>query len=855
MPTPGLFPSLRGTGSSVPGRSASVPPPRRGRRRKAGLAAEAAKLLQQTFHGLDPAATTGSAARRAWGSGPLGSVLDAPLASAPGTSHKPPMLGATEERIIQALNALHHRYREEPWLLPVAPPPAARRAADDTVDDEALLKSAPAPPGRRNSQLPQLPPVGSQSVGMLVDDGDGDSSDDPYSRARSFETLAGSFLPAEPKNSPAPSPEEVSPPARASPPPDPPPQPRSEAAVAREDSVTPEGRYRQERLGAFRSAARFFVNSFRTYRPLLTWILAEYEDYYAFLTACFAGLRHDLALTAAERDATRERLEEHVQKHAREKRALEKEAAAQRRKADRIRAEMERWHATQKQSMAELRMLQESLEEAEDVKAHLQNQVSRMERQLHEDRSDHHERSKAAQLEKDLADATGRCTEVQRLHEIVLRENRFLKDRVEELQQQARHARARAGARSARRRKDDPTTPRPAWDQPPVDGVVMYIGQSTAASVEAAAFQILDLERQVAQAQAACATGDGQAAFNVLNKRWLLGLGTSTDINPPFLRCTGRYQNLRLRKPQVEGLVKEFWKEKGRTKDTHKMRCGEFFPVFLKRKFGDAKVNEYAYNIWYALLRYRADPDCDLFYRLLKGDADEALWHVQAHMLSRVADAFNEADLRNDRRLDRDSIMACIRELFPAKEEGALAALESTLSRAHDDGDGIPYTELFEEDEDCSQHPFVEMLRAQYVAEADEYILELEEAVVEFDECSDGVITPAELARAVWALDPNFPGPKMDDFVARAFQVTLEVLKPQANPLSGKRNAQCIGERTYGCGDSVKKPLAPLLQRVRDLVHAGFLQRQTRRSALDASTLHFRQGASRQPASPRGDSA
>eukprot|EP00755_Sulcionema_specki_P030910 Sspe_Gene.95471::Locus_67749_Transcript_1_1_Confidence_1.000_Length_2428::g.95471::m.95471 len=703
------------------------------------IVASSMKLLAQAKDEFTGRHTKTAKGDTLWGRGQFASLEDAPLTSGTSSSHKPPLLATLESHIAQSLSALHTRYKGSSFLLPLRHLPVQGEAK--LPDTTELLGEKPGP-------------VTTGIANHLLDWSEREWSAGTPSQAGTPQQSHREVritIPPVVQSSPTPLPGSTS----------------GFEGIEALHPYRSETVYRRERLAVFRECARMLTAGFRTYRPLLLWITDEYQHTIGYLE----GLIERLGRVIEDRDDMIERLEATLEEKEKimivEREQAKRDIAALTRKAEKLGSELSRWDTSQSSSMAKIRQLQNMVDELDEAKENLQKQVSLLHKQLHEERTSDVERNLRVKAQSEVERLTKQLHEVRRLHEVVLRENRGLKDTVDELHKKI----PKDG-----NRKDEALTPRPRWHFPPISKALQYHQNSTAASVEVAAEQIMEMQDLLSKLQLG-APGGG-TGINIQNRKWLIGLGTGEDVTPFFLRFKGRLPNLRLPKREAEGAIHAFFREKAKSPDRAAMPPDRFFPIFLTERYGRERCTEMAYNIWFALQRFRSDPDCGLFIRILLGEVDESVWSQQLRLIFQIKDALILADEGGTRKASHEDIMAAVTSIFPNKTDEALDQISQALidDMPMDDEGLVPYMKLFDEDTDCNQSHFVETIRSQHIMEREQFLLEIEEAIIEYDDFKDGIITPPEMAKAIWSVDPGHPGDVMDGVLAKCFGCRLEDL-------------------------------------------------------------------------------
>jgi len=213
---------------------------------------------------------------------------------------------------------------------------------------------------------------------------------------------------------------------------------------------------------------------------------------------------------------------------------------------------------------------------------------------------------------------------------------------------------------------------------------------------------------------------------------YFVGLGTGANV-PKYLRTNNKIRNRKLIKSTAEGMVKEAWREK--MKWGQEMTMEEFFFAFLQKKFGlQAMIAEWGYNLINALKKYSYDADCELFLKVLQGEIGEEVYRDQMLMIEKYKEELRSADFavggKVIGRLPKLDFMKITKDHFSNKSEEQLETLWECLEQDQQ-GDWVMYELLFEEDRSGDQGQFAEEIRDQFLAEREQYLQILEEALIE----------------------------------------------------------------------------------------------------------------------------
>ncbi|XP_069822055.1 translin-associated factor X-interacting protein 1 [Dendropsophus ebraccatus] len=259
-------------------------------------------------------------------------------------------------------------------------------------------------------------------------------------------------------------------------------------------------------------------------------------------------------------------------------------------------------------------------------------------------------------------------------------------------------------------------------------------------------------------------------------KDFFPGMGVGNNV-PFHLRHERPVKNLRLKLKEVYSMIKEIWKEKFSI-DQQKGRQSslpEFMINYLQKKFGEASF-EWSYTLHHTCRVQLINEQIHSFYKVLMGQMDEDLYYALFHVHKNLLKELTMADSSNAGSLTREQFRLLLRKAFPSKSSDEIQELvDSADSQQKPDDENIHYKSLFSEDEEGNPSHFIVILRNQFSAERKQYLNELRSKL------RNNHIKPEELKAAFLSVDPAIDDKTLDKFLSRAFQVTkdqLELAKP-----------------------------------------------------------------------------
>ncbi|XP_004626080.1 translin-associated factor X-interacting protein 1 isoform X2 [Octodon degus] len=275
-------------------------------------------------------------------------------------------------------------------------------------------------------------------------------------------------------------------------------------------------------------------------------------------------------------------------------------------------------------------------------------------------------------------------------------------------------------------------------------------------------------------------------------KDFFPGLGYGEAI-PPFLRFDGPVQNKKPSKKDVVNLLKDAWKE--RLAEEQKEKFPDFFFNFLERRFGPSDAIAWAYTIFENIKLFRSNEVMSQFYAILMGKLTESVYINQKETTAQLLKEMINADSQNEGLITMEQLSTILRNTFPVKTEEHIQELMEAAGwhPNSSNADLFDYRLLFTENEEGQSEPFVQKVWEQYMVEKDEYLQELKQELgLELYED----VTLAKMRRALMTIDPTLDKQNLNTHLSWAFQIPVSEM-PEDEDENIVTRLQTAMERLY----------------------------------------------------------
>ncbi|XP_056382264.1 translin-associated factor X-interacting protein 1 isoform X2 [Hyla sarda] len=201
----------------------------------------------------------------------------------------------------------------------------------------------------------------------------------------------------------------------------------------------------------------------------------------------------------------------------------------------------------------------------------------------------------------------------------------------------------------------------------------------------------------------------------------------------------------------------------------------EFMINHLQKKFGEASF-EWSYTLHQTCRIHLINEQIHSFYKVLMGQMDEDLYYALFHVRTNLLKELTATDSSNVGSLTQEQFRFQLRKAFPSKSSDDIQELlDAADSQLKPEDENLHYKSLFSEDEEGNPSHFIAILRNQFSAERKQYLKELR------NKLRNSNVKPEELKAAFLSVDPAIDDKTLDKYLTRAFQLTkdqLEVTKP-----------------------------------------------------------------------------
>ncbi|XP_048372137.1 translin-associated factor X-interacting protein 1 isoform X1 [Sphaerodactylus townsendi] len=261
-------------------------------------------------------------------------------------------------------------------------------------------------------------------------------------------------------------------------------------------------------------------------------------------------------------------------------------------------------------------------------------------------------------------------------------------------------------------------------------------------------------------------------AMLLREKDTFTGLGKGDKI-PIFLRYDGLVRNKKLTKKEVVSILREIWREKIFVDQQKGKRSSlpEFFLNYFQRKFGDTIAFDWTYSTFEIMKLYRSNEAMSVFFNILTGNLDEVTYHSHLQQLNTLLKELTNVDVGSTGKLTSEQFIIAVKAAFPYKTEEQIQELVDAAGyKPETPEEFILYKLLFLEDEEGTPEPLVLKMKDQHIHEKQGYLHAMQA------ELGSREVRPDDLRAAFCIVDPGLPDQTLESYITHVFQASKEQL-------------------------------------------------------------------------------
>ncbi|CAF3399761.1 unnamed protein product [Rotaria sp. Silwood1] len=238
---------------------------------------------------------------------------------------------------------------------------------------------------------------------------------------------------------------------------------------------------------------------------------------------------------------------------------------------------------------------------------------------------------------------------------------------------------------------------------------------------------------------------------------------------PFHLRSSRPVKNRRLVRRDVAVLIQEIWTERrisdkqdGRTKS-----LSEFIYEFFRNRYGNHNTAvEMGYNLDFACKRFKHNDNCQLFYHILSGEADEDIYHYTKNLIEQLAERIiKESETYPNGSVTSEKFQHMLTKYLPNKSSTDISELVSAAEKEQPHEEQISLAKLFSVDDEDNYGEFIRVLKRQLNEDKQSYVHDVVEKIESLSS-----VTAKDLEQTLRAINPHIQPNELAHIVQWTFE-------------------------------------------------------------------------------------
>ncbi|CAF2802402.1 unnamed protein product [Rotaria sp. Silwood2] len=249
---------------------------------------------------------------------------------------------------------------------------------------------------------------------------------------------------------------------------------------------------------------------------------------------------------------------------------------------------------------------------------------------------------------------------------------------------------------------------------------------------------------------------------------------------PFHLRSSRPVKNRRLTRRDVAVLVQDIWTERrisdkqdGRTKS-----LSEFIYEFFRNRYGNHNTAvEMGYNLDYACKRFKHNDNCQLFYHILSGEADEDIYHYTKNLIEQLAERIiKESETYPNGSVTTEKFQNMLTKYLPNKSANDISELVAAAEKEQPHEEQISLAKLFSVDDEDNYGEFIRVLKRQLNEDKQSYIHDVVEKIENLSS-----VNAKDLEQTLRAINPHIQSNELAHVVQWTFEAKDGSQMPSMN--------------------------------------------------------------------------
>ncbi|CAF3703702.1 unnamed protein product [Adineta steineri] len=238
---------------------------------------------------------------------------------------------------------------------------------------------------------------------------------------------------------------------------------------------------------------------------------------------------------------------------------------------------------------------------------------------------------------------------------------------------------------------------------------------------------------------------------------------------PFHLRSSKSVKNRRLTRRDVAVLIQEIWTERriSNNQDGRTKTLSEFVYEYFRNRYGNHNTAiEMGYSLDYACKRFKHNENCQLFYQILCGEADEDIYHNTKNLIEQLGErVIKESETHPNGSVTMEQFDTMLKSFLPDKSANDIAELVTAAEKEQPNEEQIALAKLFSVDDEDNYGDFIRILKRQLNEDKQSYIHDVQEKIE-----NSNSVNAKDMEQAIRAVNPHIRNTELVHIVQWIFE-------------------------------------------------------------------------------------
>ncbi|CAF1209582.1 unnamed protein product [Adineta steineri] len=172
------------------------------------------------------------------------------------------------------------------------------------------------------------------------------------------------------------------------------------------------------------------------------------------------------------------------------------------------------------------------------------------------------------------------------------------------------------------------------------------------------------------------------------------------------------------------------------------------------------------YSLDYACKRFKHNENCQLFYQILCGEADEDIYHNTKNLIEQLGErVIKESETHPNGSVTMEQFDTMLKSFLPEKSANDIAELVTAAEKEQPNEEQIALAKLFSVDDEDNYGDFIRILKRQLNEDKQSYIHDVQEKIE-----NSNSVNAKDMEQAIRAVNPHIRNTELVHIVQWIFE-------------------------------------------------------------------------------------